>query len=157
MNTTSYMDKQVMDLSKGSSTQSKDFIDLMNHPEEEEDGQSGHGGTGNGIDKKEEIFPSYDFQPIRPVAGLGGSPQSPNFDLTHNLGGSARSWNSSESKPKSAAPFRVTTATTLTLFLSLHFFYIMCVLGLAWSLKCIFSWGIRFFSLIICIQMVLIL
>lgn len=123
MNTTSYMDKQVMDLSKGSSTHSKDFIDLMNHPQEEEDGQSGHGGTGNGIDKKEEIFPSYDFQPIRPVAGVGVSPQSPNFDSAHGLGGSARSWNSAESKPKTASPIRVSTAHhSHTLSLSLHFF-----------------------------------
>ncbi|XP_015879307.3 protein transport protein sec31 [Ziziphus jujuba] len=108
MNTTSFMDKQVMDLSKGSSTtQSKDFIDLMNHPQQEEEDQSGHGGNGNGIDKKEDIFPSYDFHPIHPFIGVGSSPPSSNFDsVPSNLGGSARSWNSAESKPKTSSPIR---------------------------------------------------
>lgn len=107
-----------MDLSQGSSPQTKDFIDLMNHPhqeeEEEEENQSGHGGSGNGINKKDEIFPSYDFQPIRPIAsagaGLGGgSSQSPNLDATPSIGGSTRAWNSGDSMPKTAALIRVIT------------------------------------------------
>lgn len=105
-----------MDLSKGSSTtQSKDFIDLMSHPQkEEEEDQSGHGGTGSGIDKKEDIFPSYDFHPIHPFLGVGGSPPSSNFDSApSNLGGSSRPWSSAESKPKTASPIRVIPAPTL--------------------------------------------
>ncbi|KAL5572768.1 hypothetical protein UlMin_022365 [Ulmus minor] len=95
-----------MDLSQGSSPQSKDFIDLMNPPREEED-QSIHGGTGNGISKEEEILPNYDFQPIHPVASFGGaSSHSPSFDATPNLGGSTRAWNSGDSMPKPSSPLR---------------------------------------------------
>jgi hypothetical protein len=118
MNTTPYMDKQIMDLSQGSAaTQSKDFIDLMNHPEEEEeevDHHHGHthqiGGVNkNGINQKEEIVASYDFQPIRPLY------QPPNFDASPNL--QARAWSSgSDSKPTTTTtPIRVTLSLSLSL------------------------------------------
>ncbi|KAF5457279.1 hypothetical protein F2P56_021392 [Juglans regia] len=104
MNTTPFMDKQIMDLSQGSAaTHGKDFIDLMNHPEEEKEGADPHthhthqigGAPSNGIDQKEEILPSYDFHPIRPL-GAATSP-SPNFDATPIL--SVRAWSSdSDSK-----------------------------------------------------------
>uniref|UniRef100_A0A2N9FIP9 DUF1421 domain-containing protein n=1 Tax=Fagus sylvatica TaxID=28930 RepID=A0A2N9FIP9_FAGSY len=57
MNTTPYMDKQIMDLSLSPTQQeqeSKDFIDLINQQH------------ANDNINKEEIVPSYDFQPIRP-------------------------------------------------------------------------------------------
>ncbi|KAK9271959.1 hypothetical protein L1049_002326 [Liquidambar formosana] len=85
MNTSQFMDKQIMDLSGGS--HNNDFIDLMNPQEDHQIG--GGGGGGN---KKEEILPNYDFQPIRPV----GASQSPNLDGT-NVGGS-RVWSSADSK-----------------------------------------------------------
>lgn len=94
-----------MDLSQGSvSTQSKDFIDLMSHPEEEEEDVDHHsphthqisGGDANdGVDRKEEIVPSYDFQPIRPVGP--SLSQSSNFDASPIVSG--RAWSSdSDSK-----------------------------------------------------------
>ncbi|XP_077253556.1 uncharacterized protein LOC143892666 [Tasmannia lanceolata] len=55
MNASQFMDKQIMALS---GSPNNDFVELLNQPEDQ-----------NGS-KKEEILPSYDFQPIRPV----GSP-----------------------------------------------------------------------------------
>ncbi|KAL6193320.1 hypothetical protein ACLB2K_034404 [Fragaria x ananassa] len=81
MNTTSFMDKQIMDLSHGSSQNNNDFLDLMNNSQEEEH----QVGRGNGLTKKEEILPNYDFHPIRPITGV--SSHSQNFDATPNLGG----------------------------------------------------------------------
>lgn len=50
-----------MDLSSSSPQPSTDFIDLMNNQEQK------HRISDNGFDSmKEEIVPSYDFQPIRP-------------------------------------------------------------------------------------------
>ncbi|KAM2507878.1 hypothetical protein PS1_030226 [Malus domestica] len=85
MNTTSFLDKQIMNLSQGSKQkqhQNDDFIDLMkmntntNNSRRkdgggEEEHQVGGTGNGNGISKKEfqEMLPSYDFQSIRPVVG----------------------------------------------------------------------------------------
>ncbi|KAI4350657.1 hypothetical protein L6164_005091 [Bauhinia variegata] len=105
MNTTPFMDKQIMDLSQGSSqTQSKDFIDLANHlKEEEKDNGEAHLAThqidGNGI-RKEDIVPSYDFQPIRP---LGASTLPSSYDSAPNLTGISRTWNS-DSKSNSSTP-----------------------------------------------------
>ncbi|KAI4348187.1 hypothetical protein L6164_008941 [Bauhinia variegata] len=105
MNTTPFMDKQIMDLTQGSyQTQSKDFIDLMNHPKEEEDDyDEAHRAThqigGNGI-HKEEIVPSYDFQPIRP---FGASTLSSSHDSPPDLTGFSRPWNS-DSKSNSSTP-----------------------------------------------------
>ncbi|XVF18239.1 hypothetical protein REPUB_Repub11eG0004300 [Reevesia pubescens] len=99
MNTSQYMDKQIMDLTSSSSSSppessNKDFIDLMNHPQNEDNHNQGSGfssAANNGINNKEEIFPSYDFQPIRPV--------STSLDaavVTNN----PRSWSSIDSKTK---------------------------------------------------------
>uniref|UniRef100_A0A5B6ZB85 Putative transcriptional regulator DEF1 isoform X1 n=1 Tax=Davidia involucrata TaxID=16924 RepID=A0A5B6ZB85_DAVIN len=71
MNTSQFMDKQIMDLSN--SLSNSDFIDLMNG-------------------KKEEIMSSYDSQPIRPI----GASQPPNLDPS-NVGGT-RVWNSADMK-----------------------------------------------------------
>ncbi|XP_021891978.1 protein piccolo [Carica papaya] len=109
MNTSHFMDKQIMDLSSSSLSSSshngKDFIDLMNLPQEENhqrqrSGVIDDGAGDNGFDsQKEEIMPSYDFQPIRPISGLSQS--------ATNLAGSVNSprvWNSADSKPNSASP-----------------------------------------------------
>ncbi|KAI4375340.1 hypothetical protein MLD38_013223 [Melastoma candidum] len=84
MNSSHYMDKQIMDLAASpipSSTalsNDKDFIDLGTH----QDADHGiGGGTGTGSDRdggvlddriggREEIVPSYDFQPLRPSNSL---------------------------------------------------------------------------------------
>lgn len=79
MNTSQYMDKQIMDLSN-SQTNGNDFINLMN-PDD-----------GDNNNKKDEITPSYDFQPIRPTS----SPPA-NFDPD-----GARAWTSADSKINAA-------------------------------------------------------
>ncbi|XP_050381410.1 vacuolar protein-sorting protein bro-1-like [Argentina anserina] len=100
MNTTSFMDKQIMDLSQGSSQHNNDILDLMNNSQEEEH-QVSH---ANGLSKKEEILPNYDFQPIHPITS-----QSQSVDATLNLGGgggSTRAWNSPESNSNTNTPIR---------------------------------------------------
>ncbi|XP_052196467.1 protein transport protein SEC31 [Diospyros lotus] len=79
MTTSRFMDKQIMDLSNSKSND--DFIDLKNP-------QGDHIGLG----KKEEIEPSYDFQPIRPI----GASQPSNSDS--GIVGGTRAWNSVDSK-----------------------------------------------------------
>ncbi|KAJ8623088.1 hypothetical protein MRB53_031617 [Persea americana] len=79
------MDKQITGLS---GSQNHDFFELLNTQEDQ-----------NG-EKKDEIFPSYDFQPIRPVVGSSGS--------AGNLeGGGSRAWTSADSKRNSSG-FRPT-------------------------------------------------
>ncbi|KAJ9152660.1 hypothetical protein P3X46_026205 [Hevea brasiliensis] len=79
MNTSQFMDKQVMDLTSSStsnqspspSTAGGDFIDLMNPPQGDSQHQSHYnsnassiiGSAGDSGIRKEEIVPSYDFQP----------------------------------------------------------------------------------------------
>ncbi|MED6107815.1 hypothetical protein PIB30_017704 [Stylosanthes scabra] len=114
MNTTPFMDKQIMDLSHSGSSQSKDLIDLINNNNnhkhkttDEEDERDEHHETLNSNNNdnnlngigvtKDDIVPSYDFQPIRPLAASS----SPNYDSAPNLAAAAaassfstRSWNS---------------------------------------------------------------
>ncbi|XP_059294182.1 uncharacterized protein LOC132047231 isoform X1 [Lycium ferocissimum] len=79
MNTSQYMDKQIMDLTNSqNSNNNNDFIDLAN-PQVDQ--------------KKEDIVPSYEFHPIRPITG-SSSPKS-NVDSTNVA---ARAWNSADSK-----------------------------------------------------------
>ncbi|XVF58019.1 hypothetical protein PTKIN_Ptkin07bG0028700 [Pterospermum kingtungense] len=92
------MDKQIMDLTTASSSPppsqntNKDIIDLINHPQNEDnhDRGSGFGASNNGVDNKEVIFPSYDFQPIRPVSTAG----------VNNNTNNPTSWGSIDSKIK---------------------------------------------------------
>ncbi|XWS40706.1 hypothetical protein CRYUN_Cryun17cG0018400 [Craigia yunnanensis] len=98
MNTYQFMDKQIMDLTSSSSSSppqntNKDFIDLMNHSQNEDNHNQGSGFSAgnNGINNKDEIFPSYDFQPIRPV--------STSFDVD-GANNNSRSWSSIDSKAK---------------------------------------------------------
>ncbi|KAM1166824.1 hypothetical protein TB2_028440 [Malus domestica] len=64
MSTTSFLDKQIMDMSQGST---------QHHRKDgggEKEHQVGGASHGNGISKEyQEMLPSYDFQPIRPVVG----------------------------------------------------------------------------------------
>ncbi|XP_044503316.1 bromodomain-containing protein 4-like [Mangifera indica] len=93
MNTSQFMDKQIMDLTSSQigtgPNKDKDFIDLMKDPQHEEEDHDLNNGIGI---KKEEIVPSYDFQPIR-----GGLSQSLSFDSAST----SRVWNSADNKPKS--------------------------------------------------------
>uniref|UniRef100_A0A2P2IX73 WW domain-binding protein 11 isoform X1 n=1 Tax=Rhizophora mucronata TaxID=61149 RepID=A0A2P2IX73_RHIMU len=102
MNTLQFMDKQIMDLTASSSSPeqgAKDFLDLMNRPEKE----AGQDGVFDARDviKKEEIVPSYDFHPIRPIdstAGFGGSAAlSPTAAAV-----SGRTWSSTNALSNSA-------------------------------------------------------
>lgn len=77
MNTNQFMDKQIMDLSNSKSN--NDFITLMNPSDD-------HHVTGG--DKREDILPSYDFQPIRPASS------SPSIVDSGNV----RAWNSADNK-----------------------------------------------------------
>lgn len=84
MNTSQFMDKQIMDLSN-SQRSDNDIIDLMNPPQEDL------------IGNKEEIVPSYDFQPIRqPI--ISSQQQQSNLDSS-----GARVWNSADSKTGATA------------------------------------------------------
>lgn len=90
MKTSQFMDKQIMDLT-GSAT-GGELFDLMNPQEEESHG----GNNGGGVLKKEEIFPSYDFQPIR---GVGSSSSAANNNSSSNRDrGTRNSWGSADSK-----------------------------------------------------------
>lgn len=91
MNTSQFMDKQIMDLSSSQKKNSadKDFMDLNNQPPQEDDH---HDVVVGGGDMKDEILPNYDFQPIRPIT----SSQPSNFESSSGVG--ARVWNSAESK-----------------------------------------------------------
>ncbi|XP_020518372.1 altered inheritance of mitochondria protein 3 [Amborella trichopoda] len=67
MNSSHFMDKQIMGLS---GSQNSDFFELLNPPSQE------HNGS-----KKEDMLPSYDFQPIRPIV----SPPSPELQSSSNF------------------------------------------------------------------------
>ncbi|XP_076944324.1 uncharacterized protein LOC143614912 [Bidens hawaiensis] len=82
MNTSQFMDKQIMDLSnsQSKSKSTNDFMDLNIHPAASQD-------DNHDVTKTDDILPSYDFQPIRPIA-------LSSFD-SGNVGG-ARVWSSAE-------------------------------------------------------------
>ncbi|XP_068639001.1 altered inheritance of mitochondria protein 3-like [Aristolochia californica] len=80
MNSSQFMDKQIMGLS---GSQSSDILDLLNSQEEQ-----------NGAGKKEEILPNYDFQPIRPVSAS---------NIEGSGVGVARDWNSADSKTNASS------------------------------------------------------
>ncbi|XP_019161701.1 PREDICTED: putative uncharacterized protein DDB_G0294196 [Ipomoea nil] len=85
MNPSQFTDKQIMDLSSSPITANNkiDFLDLVNPRQDV-----------NGSGAKEEIVPSYEFHPIRPIGS--SSPPMSNADSS-NVGG-ARAWNSADSK-----------------------------------------------------------
>ncbi|CAI8594544.1 unnamed protein product [Vicia faba] len=93
MNTSSFMDKQIMDLNLSHGSSTNDFIDLIklrHHEQQQQQQQSLHdddeqeqeqqheenysSSTHNNGIKTDDIVPSYDFQPIRSLPD-----SSPNF------------------------------------------------------------------------------
>lgn len=100
MNASKFMDKQIMELS-GSSAPADKFFDLLN-PQEDHQIDGAASGGGSGVKKeqqqqqkqgeKAEIFPSYEFHPIRAV----GSSSPPT--TSGGLGGSWPTWGSVDSK-----------------------------------------------------------
>ncbi|KAK9036096.1 hypothetical protein V6N11_078113 [Hibiscus sabdariffa] len=86
-----FMDKQIMDFTSSSSSppqdSSKDYTDLINHPQNEDIHNQGSGFSAgnNGINNKEEIIPSYDFQLIRPVSASLDAPGNNNNLTTWSL------------------------------------------------------------------------
>lgn len=96
------MDKKIMDLTSSSSpppqNTNKDFIDLINHHQNEDnyDQGSGFGAFSYGINNNEDIFTSYDFQPIRPVSSSLDAARVNNNNNTENL----RYWKLTDSKIK---------------------------------------------------------
>ncbi|KAK0588693.1 hypothetical protein LWI29_004236 [Acer saccharum] len=102
MNTSQFMDKQIMDLNNNNNNNNNinddkekdgDSMDLVNHPPKEDDN---YANNGIGI-KKEEIVPSYDFQPIR-----GGLSQSFSSDSVAPISG-PKFWNSADNNNSNSA------------------------------------------------------
>jgi hypothetical protein len=84
-------------------------MDLMNdNSNNSQDGDHQNYRVGdNGLEsKKEAIFPSYDFQPMRPNASAGLSHHA--LDLAGSVNSTAaRVWDASDPKPVSASSARV--------------------------------------------------
>ncbi|XP_010420094.2 PREDICTED: protein transport protein sec31 [Camelina sativa] len=101
MNTALYSDKQIMDLMNEDNTNSN------NNSQDGGDHQKHRAGdNNNGLEsKKEAIFPSYDFQPIRPNASVGLSHHA--LDLAGSVNSTAaRVWDASDPKPVSTSSAR---------------------------------------------------
>ncbi|XP_058091918.1 altered inheritance of mitochondria protein 3-like [Magnolia sinica] len=97
MSSSQFMDKEILGLSR-SSSHNGDFFDLLNPRQEDQQQQ-----------KKDDIWPSYDFHPIR-SAEVGGPSSSlaaaMNLETTGGIIPGARIWNSADSKAKNASGFR---------------------------------------------------
>lgn len=97
-----------MDLSS-SSPPSTYFTDLLNNTDSLEDDHHKHRIVHNGLDStKEEIVPSYDFQPIRPPTTVGLSHSALDLAGSTTTSSAARVWSASDFKvPSSTSPNRV--------------------------------------------------
>ncbi|KAL3526397.1 hypothetical protein ACH5RR_011053 [Cinchona calisaya] len=84
-----FMDKQIMDHSNND-----DFLDLINSPEEDHHHHSHRHVGGGASDKKDEILPSYDFQPILPIGT--------SLSLSLSPPRTSRAWNSGDTKTNSS-------------------------------------------------------
>lgn len=82
-----------MDLSNSQNNNNNDFIDLVNP-------QADHHISG-GDPKKEDIVPSYEFHPIRPIGS-----SSPKSNIDSSNVGAARAWNSADSKNNTESSIR---------------------------------------------------
>ncbi|PHU27749.1 hypothetical protein BC332_06081 [Capsicum chinense] len=93
MNSSHYMNKQIMDLSnsQNNNNNNNDFIDP----------QADHHLTAGGNPKKDDIVLSYEFHPIRPI---GSSSSKCNIDSSTI--GPARAWNSADSKNNTESSIR---------------------------------------------------
>lgn len=97
-----------MDLSNSQSNHSQnDFINLMNPGED-------HQVTGGG-DKKEEILPNYDFQPIRPVGSSSPKSKVDSSNVTAHRG-----WNSADNKSNSSSVRVISISLSLSQCSVLH-------------------------------------
>lgn len=123
-------------------SQSKDFIDLMKEPPqhhhhhhlEDEDNDEEEKARGNGI-SKDDIVPSYDFQPIRPLAA------SNNFDSA----AFSRPWNSDSNSNASPPVIKVTFSRLPFFFFAPNFASLTRLL--IWVFSIIFElclWGVCF-------------
>lgn len=122
--------------------QSKDFIDLMKEPPqnqhnhhhhhlEDEDNDEEEKARGNGI-SKDDIVPSYDFQPIRPLAA------SNNFDSA----AFSRPWNSDSNSNASPPILKVTFFSFLPKFCVFNSFADLGVLYFYWLAYGMFCFAI---------------
>ncbi|CAN4082413.1 unnamed protein product [Withania somnifera] len=97
MNSSHYMDKQIMDLSNSQNSNNNnnnnDFIDLVNP-------QVDHHISSSNL-KKEDIVPSYEFHPIRPIGS-----SSPKSSMDATTVGAASAWNSADSKNNTESSIR---------------------------------------------------
>ncbi|KAF6157437.1 hypothetical protein GIB67_004375 [Kingdonia uniflora] len=102
MNSSQFMDKQIMDLSRSqnNNNNNNDVFEFLNPEEEEErhQQQQQQHDIVVGSKKKEEILASYDFQPIRPLGAVSASQSAVNLEGSNNGGGGTRVWNSADSK-----------------------------------------------------------
>lgn len=122
-------------------SQSKDFIDLMKEPPqhhhhhhlEDEDNDEEEKARGNGI-SKDDIVPSYDFQPIRPLAASNSN----NFDSA----AFSRPWNSDSNSNASPPILKVTFFSFLPKFCVFNSFADLGVLYFYWLAYGMFCFAI---------------
>ncbi|KAI3931228.1 hypothetical protein MKX01_040145 [Papaver californicum] len=101
MNSSKFMDKQIMDLtaSQNNPNNNNNIFDILNSSPQEEQSSTISSSSVGGVKKdlKEEILPSYDFQLIRPTTS------SVNLDVgSNNNFDGVRVWNSADSKTNSS-------------------------------------------------------
>ncbi|KAI3970456.1 hypothetical protein MKX01_024103 [Papaver californicum] len=99
MNSSKFMDKQIMDLTASQKNPNNNIFDILNFSPQEEQSSTISSSSVGGLKKdlKEEILPSYDFQPIRPTTS------SVNLDAgSNNNPDGVRVWNSADSKTNSS-------------------------------------------------------
>lgn len=103
-----------MDLSNSqNSNNNSDFIDLVNP-------QADRHISGDD-QKKEDIVPSYEFHPIRPIGS-----SSPKSNIDSSNVGVARAWNSADSKNNAESYIRVNFFTYLSL--KAYMFFLISIL-----------------------------
>lgn len=85
MNTSQFMDKQILDL-----------MSPQSQPNPQEEESSTHHTNGNTSTTKEEILASYDFQPIRTVGS--SPPRTGSGTGTVTGAGSGSTWGSLDSR-----------------------------------------------------------
>ncbi|KAL9254794.1 hypothetical protein AKJ16_DCAP00082 [Drosera capensis] len=106
MNASQFMDKQIMDLSRSKST-TIDSIHEVVDDQVPETTERDAVDCGGGVGEKSEIFPSYDFQPIRPVVGVSTQFDGVGVGSGGVGGGGNRSWGSMDSASALIAGLKV--------------------------------------------------
>lgn len=133
-----------MDLTHGSSTahqHTKDFIDLMKHEppqqqhhhqhreEDDDEEEEEEKARGNGI-SKDDIVPSYDFQPIRPLAASSYD-SAPSFAAAFS-----RPWNSESNSKVTFLTYPFAFKPQIFLSLSVLLIWVFCVFDHVCLLAC---------------------